>query len=49
MPDREVLEPAALEAVCPSLYYDLADNLEITSDVELLEIIEEDCLCGECK
>lgn len=38
--DREELERSALAAISATDYYDLADNLEITTDIELLQIIE---------
>ena len=41
MLEREALERMAIEAVDASLYYDLMDYLEITSDEELLEIVEK--------
>lgn len=37
--DREDLERAALEAVSATNYYDLADNIDATSDDELRHII----------
>lgn len=40
MIDREFLEKEALMKVCASDYYDLQDYLAITSDQELLDIIE---------
>ncbi len=46
--DRSALEAAALEAICPCQYYELADNLEITTDSELLEIIEGKQPCENC-
>jgi hypothetical protein len=47
---RLSLEKAALKAVCACQYYDLADNLSVTSSVELVHIINGnyDCaLCGQ--
>lgn len=46
--DRESLEEAALQAVCACRYYDLADNLDITTNGELLDIIEGHDGCHEC-
>ena len=46
--DRELLEVAALQAVCACQYYDLADYLEITSDVELIDIIDHNYTCELC-
>lgn len=37
--DREDLERAALEAVSATNYYDLADNIDATTDDELRHII----------
>lgn len=34
-----MLEKLALEVVSPELYYDLADNLDITTDQELVDIV----------
>lgn len=39
MTDRELLETVALENVAAIDYYDLADNLEVTTDEELMMII----------
>ena len=39
---REELEKEALFTVSAALYYDLADNIEITSDEELRQIIAAD-------
>ncbi len=39
MTDRDTLERVALETVSPDNYYDLADNLDITTDEELRQII----------
>lgn len=38
--DRESLEAAAISACPPELYYSLLDELDATSDEELLRIIE---------
>lgn len=38
--DRELIEQMALMAVSSELYYDLADNLDITTDEELYKIIK---------
>jgi hypothetical protein len=38
--DRESLEAAALETVCPDLYYDLADDINNTPDRVLFRIVE---------
>jgi len=46
--DREVLEEAALQAICACRYYDLADNLDITTNAELLDIIEDRHTCHDC-
>lgn len=40
--DREDLERAALEAVSATNYYDLADNIDATSDDDLYKIIDAD-------
>lgn len=45
MLDRELLETAAVGAVCACLYYDLVDYLDITSDDELLAVIERISTC----
>ena len=47
--DLEVLEEAALQAVCACRYYDLADYLDVTSNAELLDIIEGHKLCHHCR
>lgn len=47
--DREILEEAALQAVCACLYYDLADCLGETPNGELLDIIEGRNRCGNCR
>lgn len=39
--DRDTLETAALLAISAARYYDLADNIEITTDEELREIIRK--------
>ena len=39
---RDTLEKMALKTVSAELYYDLADNIDSMSDVELYDIIE----CG---
>jgi len=46
--DRETLEEAALLAVCACRYYDLADDLEVTTNGELLDIIEGRNRCHSC-
>jgi hypothetical protein len=38
--DRSTLEQAALMAIDPEHYYDLLDNLSITTDDELLAILD---------
>ena len=43
--DRSTLERAALMAIGPEYYYDLLDNLSITTDDELLAICEGE-LCA---
>lgn len=45
---REDLEQQALKAVCACWYYDLADNIEVASDSELLAIVERD-RCVHCE
>jgi hypothetical protein len=48
--DREELEKVALMAVCACNYYDLADNIDITTDEELWQIIDNrDAECENCK
>jgi len=47
--DRELLEEAALLAVCACRYYDLADSLEVTTNGELLDIIEGRRHCRNCR
>lgn len=46
--DREVLEEAALQAVCACRYYDLADCLSETTNGELLGVIEKRNYCLNC-
>ena len=45
---RLSLEKAALKAVCACQYYDLADNLSITSSLELMHIINNNYDCAMC-
>jgi hypothetical protein len=47
--DRETLEMLALESVCACRYYDLADYLEVTTNGELLDIIEGRSHCRNCR
>jgi hypothetical protein len=47
--DRETLELLALESVCACRYYDLADYLEVTTNGELLDIIEGRRHCHNCR
>lgn len=37
--ERELLETAALLAICPCLYYDLADCMDEMPDDDLVEIV----------
>ncbi len=46
--DREILEEAALQAICACRYYDLADCLNETSNGELLSIIQGQTRCRNC-
>lgn len=47
---REELERVALMAVCTCDYYDLIDNIDITTDEELWQIIDDrDVECKHCK
>lgn len=45
---RAGLEKMASEAICPCWFYDLVDNIETTSNTELLEIIEGNFYCSLC-
>jgi hypothetical protein len=45
---RLSLEKAALKAVCACQYYDLADNLSVTSSLELVHIINGNYGCALC-
>ena len=45
---RLSLEKAALKEVCACQYYDLADNLSITSSLELMSIINGNYDCAMC-
>ena len=45
---RLLLEKAALKEVCACQYYDLADNLGITSSLELIHIINHNYDCALC-
>lgn len=45
---RLLLEKAALKEVCACQYYDLADNLAVTSSVELIYIINNNYDCANC-
>jgi len=47
--DRESLEMLALESICACRYYDLADYLDITTNAELLAIIDGEDRCPNCK
>lgn len=48
--ERESLERTAQDSVCAFQLYDLMDNIEVTTDDELLNIIDGtyDCPCDEC-
>jgi len=46
--DREVLEDAAMEAVCACRKSDLADTLHEQSDKTLLSIVTYKAPCGSC-
>ena len=46
--DRELLEAKATEEVCACLAYELADNLDITTDQELIDIINHNYECEMC-
>ena len=46
--DRELLEAKATEEVCACLAYELADNLDITTDQELIDIINHNYDCEMC-
>lgn len=46
--DRELLESAALKEVCACLYYELQDWMTITSDQELIDIINHNYDCETC-
>lgn len=48
MIDRELLEKRAVDAICACQYYDLADNMDCTTDGELLDIIEGRYTCEMC-
>ena len=46
--DRELLEAKASEEICACLAYELADNLNITTDQELIDIINHNYECEMC-
>lgn len=47
---REELERVALMAVCACDYYELVDNIEITTEEELWQIIDNrDSGCENCQ
>ena len=46
--DRELLEAKATEEICACLVYELADNLDITTDQELIDIINRNYECEMC-
>lgn len=47
--ERELLETAALLAICPCLYYDLADCIGEMPDDDLVEIVNgKYSVCGGC-
>lgn len=48
MADREFLEAEALEAICACRYYDLSDNLDITTDEDLEDIVKHKIPCEIC-
>ena len=45
---RMALEKAALKEVCACQYYDLQDNLDSTSSLELLRVINHNYDCPMC-
>ena len=45
---RGLLEAQATEQVCACLAYELADNLDITTDQELIDIINHNYDCEMC-
>ena len=46
--DRELLEAKASGEVCACLAYELADNLDTTTDQELIDIINHNYECEMC-
>ncbi|HEY4963880.1 MAG TPA: hypothetical protein VIH90_04255 [Candidatus Saccharimonadales bacterium] len=46
--DRLLLENLALERVCSCGYWQLADNLQDTSDEILINIVEHKYICDMC-
>ena len=46
--DRELLEAKATKEVYACLAYELADNLDITTDQELIDIINHNYECEMC-
>ena len=45
---RKGLEKLALLSICSCLYYDLADNAELATEQELVDIISHDYDCEFC-
>ena len=45
---RMALEKTALKEVCTCQYYDLQDNLDSTSSLELLRVINHNYDCPMC-
>lgn len=45
---RKSIEPRALEEVCACWYYDLADSIEATDTIDLIDIINHNYDCDEC-
>ena len=46
--DHELLEAKATEEVCACLAYEIGDNLDITTDQELIDIINHNYECEMC-
>lgn len=45
---RKSIEARALEEVCACWYYDLADSIEATDTLDLMDVINHNYDCEQC-
>lgn len=45
--NRQELEKLAQDTVCACQHHELADNIEVTTDTELIEIINNNGICND--